>query len=173
MADEKAGRPVPKPSVYVDTKPFWDGAKAGKLVLAVLQGHRTVSALSAPCEHLHRQPESRMARSVGQGHDLRLHGDPRSRARVSKAGCRFRSQPYNSTKACVFSATSWTRIPTLWRSASASKWRGIVYRTTSSIRPSKSFEDFDMRLETILRAQAMRHPDKIARDLRRRTACLS
>ena len=33
MADEKAGRPVPKPSVYVDTKPFWDGAKAGKLVL--------------------------------------------------------------------------------------------------------------------------------------------
>ena len=33
MADEKLGRPVPKPSVYVDTKPFWDGAKAGKLVL--------------------------------------------------------------------------------------------------------------------------------------------
>jgi len=33
MADEKAGRSVPKPSVYVDTAPFWEGAKAGKLVL--------------------------------------------------------------------------------------------------------------------------------------------
>lgn len=33
MAEEKAGRPVPKPSVYVDTQPFWDGAKEGKLVL--------------------------------------------------------------------------------------------------------------------------------------------
>jgi len=33
MADEKTGRAVPKPSVYVDTKPFWYGAKAGKLVL--------------------------------------------------------------------------------------------------------------------------------------------
>ncbi len=33
MADAKAGRPVPKTSVYVDTAPFWEGAKAGKLVL--------------------------------------------------------------------------------------------------------------------------------------------
>ena len=33
MTDEKAGRPVPKPSIYVDTKPFWDGAKAGKLMV--------------------------------------------------------------------------------------------------------------------------------------------
>jgi uncharacterized OB-fold protein len=27
------GRPVPKPDVYVPTKPFWDGARAGKLML--------------------------------------------------------------------------------------------------------------------------------------------
>ncbi|MBR1235866.1 Zn-ribbon domain-containing OB-fold protein [Bradyrhizobium sp. AUGA SZCCT0182] len=33
MAEEKAGRPIPKASVYVDTKPFWDGTKVGKLVL--------------------------------------------------------------------------------------------------------------------------------------------
>lgn len=33
MAEQKAGRPIPKPSVYVDSQPFWDGAKAGKLVL--------------------------------------------------------------------------------------------------------------------------------------------
>jgi uncharacterized OB-fold protein len=33
MADEKAGRPVPKASVYVDTVPFWEAAKQGKLVL--------------------------------------------------------------------------------------------------------------------------------------------
>jgi uncharacterized OB-fold protein len=31
MADVK--RPVPKPDVYVPTKPFWDGARSGKLVL--------------------------------------------------------------------------------------------------------------------------------------------
>lgn len=30
---EAKPRPVPKPDVFVDTKPFWDGAKAGKLVL--------------------------------------------------------------------------------------------------------------------------------------------
>jgi uncharacterized OB-fold protein len=33
MTAEKAGRPVPKPCVYVDTTPFWEGAKAGRLVL--------------------------------------------------------------------------------------------------------------------------------------------
>ena len=33
MAEEKAGRAVPKPSTYVDTQAFWDGAKQGKLVL--------------------------------------------------------------------------------------------------------------------------------------------
>ena len=33
MAEAAAARPVPKPSVYVDTAPFWDGAKQGKLVL--------------------------------------------------------------------------------------------------------------------------------------------
>lgn len=33
MAEAAASRPIPKPSVYVDTKPFWDGAKQGKLVL--------------------------------------------------------------------------------------------------------------------------------------------
>ena len=33
MVDEKMGRPVPKPSTYVDTAPFWEGAKNGKLVL--------------------------------------------------------------------------------------------------------------------------------------------
>jgi uncharacterized OB-fold protein len=33
MAEEKAGRPIPKPSAYVDTAPFWDGAKNGKLIL--------------------------------------------------------------------------------------------------------------------------------------------
>ncbi len=33
MAEEKAGRPVPKPSVYVDTAPFWAAAKQGKLML--------------------------------------------------------------------------------------------------------------------------------------------
>ena len=32
MAEAAASRPIPKPSVYVDTKPFWDGAKQGKLV---------------------------------------------------------------------------------------------------------------------------------------------
>jgi uncharacterized OB-fold protein len=26
-------RPVPKPDMYVPTKPFWDGARAGKLML--------------------------------------------------------------------------------------------------------------------------------------------
>jgi uncharacterized OB-fold protein len=31
MAD--VSRPVPKPDVYVPTKPFWDGARAGKLML--------------------------------------------------------------------------------------------------------------------------------------------
>lgn len=31
MVDES--RPVPKPDVYVPTKPFWDGARAGKLML--------------------------------------------------------------------------------------------------------------------------------------------
>lgn len=30
---EKAGRPVPRQNVYVDTRPFWEGARAGKLVL--------------------------------------------------------------------------------------------------------------------------------------------
>ena len=33
MAEEKAGRPVPKLSVYVDTAPFWAAAKQGKLML--------------------------------------------------------------------------------------------------------------------------------------------
>jgi uncharacterized OB-fold protein len=33
MADEKNGRPVPKPSTYVDTAAFWEGAKNGKLML--------------------------------------------------------------------------------------------------------------------------------------------
>jgi uncharacterized protein len=33
MADEKAGRPVPKASVYVDTAPFWEPAQRGKLML--------------------------------------------------------------------------------------------------------------------------------------------
>lgn len=31
MAD--VTRPVPKPDIYVPTKPFWDGARAGKLML--------------------------------------------------------------------------------------------------------------------------------------------
>jgi uncharacterized OB-fold protein len=31
MAD--VTRPVPKPDVYVPTKPFWEGARAGKLML--------------------------------------------------------------------------------------------------------------------------------------------
>jgi uncharacterized OB-fold protein len=31
MVDES--RPVPKPDVYVPTRPFWDGARAGKLML--------------------------------------------------------------------------------------------------------------------------------------------
>lgn len=34
MSEQKpALRPVPKPSVYVDTTPFWNGAKEGKLML--------------------------------------------------------------------------------------------------------------------------------------------
>jgi uncharacterized OB-fold protein len=33
MADEKQGRPIPKPSTYVDTTAFWDGARNGKLML--------------------------------------------------------------------------------------------------------------------------------------------
>ena len=30
---EKAARPVPRESVYVDTRPFWEGARQGKLML--------------------------------------------------------------------------------------------------------------------------------------------
>lgn len=33
MAEAAATRPIPQPSVYVDTQPFWDGAKQGRLVL--------------------------------------------------------------------------------------------------------------------------------------------
>jgi uncharacterized protein len=33
VAEEKAGRPVPKPPVYVDTAPFWTAASEGKLML--------------------------------------------------------------------------------------------------------------------------------------------
>jgi uncharacterized protein len=33
MADENNGRPVPKPGTYVDTAPFWEGAKNGRLML--------------------------------------------------------------------------------------------------------------------------------------------
>lgn len=34
MSEPKpAGRPVPKPNVYIDTTPFWNGVKEGKLVL--------------------------------------------------------------------------------------------------------------------------------------------
>jgi uncharacterized protein len=33
MAGEKNERPVPKPSTYVDTTPFWEGAKSGRLML--------------------------------------------------------------------------------------------------------------------------------------------
>jgi len=33
VAEEKTGRPVPKPSVYVDTAPFWAAASEGKLML--------------------------------------------------------------------------------------------------------------------------------------------
>jgi uncharacterized OB-fold protein len=33
VADENNGRPVPKPGTYVDTAPFWEGAKNGRLML--------------------------------------------------------------------------------------------------------------------------------------------
>lgn len=33
MVDQAVARPVPKASVYVDTAPFWEAAKRGKLVL--------------------------------------------------------------------------------------------------------------------------------------------
>jgi len=33
MVDQAVARPVPKVSVYVDTAPFWEAAKRGKLVL--------------------------------------------------------------------------------------------------------------------------------------------
>jgi uncharacterized OB-fold protein len=33
MAEATVSRPIPKPAVYVDTQPFWDAAKQGKLVL--------------------------------------------------------------------------------------------------------------------------------------------
>jgi uncharacterized OB-fold protein len=33
MMSDKASRPTPKPDVYVSTKPFWDGAAQGKLML--------------------------------------------------------------------------------------------------------------------------------------------
>ena len=33
MAPETASRPVPKPGVFVDTAPFWEGVKNHKLVL--------------------------------------------------------------------------------------------------------------------------------------------
>lgn len=42
MADEKAGRPVPRPSVYVDTQPFWDGLSRGKPVSVSV-------SMSPPC----------------------------------------------------------------------------------------------------------------------------
>jgi len=33
MAEAILSRPIPRPSVYVDTQPFWDAAKRGKLAL--------------------------------------------------------------------------------------------------------------------------------------------
>jgi uncharacterized protein len=33
VSDSSTVRPAPKPSVYVDTAPFWEAAKQGKLVL--------------------------------------------------------------------------------------------------------------------------------------------
>jgi uncharacterized OB-fold protein len=33
MVEAAVSRPIPKPSVYVDTQPFWDAARQGKLVL--------------------------------------------------------------------------------------------------------------------------------------------
>ena len=33
MSESSTVRPAPKPSVYVDTAPFWEAAKQGKLVL--------------------------------------------------------------------------------------------------------------------------------------------
>ena len=33
MAEATLSRPIPRPSVYVDTQPFWDAAKRGKLAL--------------------------------------------------------------------------------------------------------------------------------------------
>jgi uncharacterized protein len=33
MADEMKSRPAPKSSLYVDTTPFWEGTRKGKLVL--------------------------------------------------------------------------------------------------------------------------------------------
>jgi hypothetical protein len=33
MSEQKSARPVPSPSAYVDTAPFWDAARQGKLVL--------------------------------------------------------------------------------------------------------------------------------------------
>lgn len=33
MSEQKAGRPLPRENVYVDTRPFWEGARQGKLVL--------------------------------------------------------------------------------------------------------------------------------------------
>ena len=77
MAEETAGRPIPKPSVYVDTRPFWDGAKQGKLVLQYCKDTGQFQHYPRPVSIYHRQPQSRMARSVRQGHDLRLHRDPR------------------------------------------------------------------------------------------------
>ena len=33
MSETKPGRPIPKPGMFVDTAPFWEGAKNHKLVL--------------------------------------------------------------------------------------------------------------------------------------------
>jgi uncharacterized protein len=33
MSSDKVARPVPRQSIYVDTKPFWEGARDGKLIL--------------------------------------------------------------------------------------------------------------------------------------------
>lgn len=33
MSSDKLARPVPRQSAYVDTKPFWEGSKQGKLML--------------------------------------------------------------------------------------------------------------------------------------------
>ena len=55
---KKVVRPLPRPDIYLKTRPFWDAAKEHKLLLQVLQGYQPVSMVSAAGQYLFRNAES-------------------------------------------------------------------------------------------------------------------